>query len=67
MSYIYIYFKTSGSFWKYYRDGPGVNNANDIIDFPANNNYTNTNNNSISIKFKEKISLQTENDGTKDV
>ena len=53
--------KTSGSLWQYYRDEPALN-SNDNNDFPANNNS-----NSISFKFKEKLTGQTGNNGTKDV
>ena len=41
-----IYCKTSGSLWQYYRDESALNNNNNIIDFPADNN------NSASFKFK---------------
>ena len=44
----------------YARDGPALNNAGNIIDFPAKSN------NSISLKLK-KITGQTENERTKDV
>ena len=54
------YSKTSGSLWQYYRDEPS-RNANGEIDFSANNN------NSASFKFKQQITGQTENGGTKDV
>ena len=37
-----------GSLWQNYRDEPALNNAGDIIVFPASNN------NSISFKFKEE-------------
>ena len=53
--------KTSGSLWKYYRDEPALDNNGNIIDFPANNN------NSASFKFKQEITWQTGNGGTKDV
>ena len=56
-----IYSKTSGSLWQYYRDEPALDGNDNIIDFPADNH------NSISFKFKEKITGQTGNDGTKDV
>ena len=55
------YSKTSGSLWQYYRDEPALDNNNNIIDFPANNN------NSISIKFKQQITVQTGNGGKKNV
>ena len=61
IEYSDIYLETSRSLWQYYRDEPALNNAGVIIDLPANNN------NSISFKFKEKITGQTANDGTKDV
>ena len=53
--------KTSGNLWKYYRDEPALDNNGNIIDFPANNN------NSASFKFKQEITWQTGNGGTKDV
>ena len=53
--------KTSGSLWQYYRDEPTLDNNNNIIDFPANNN------NSASFKFKQQIIGQTGNGGAKDV
>ena len=40
-----ILFKTPGSLWQYYRDQADLDNSNNIIDFPANNN-------SVSFKFK---------------
>ena len=52
---------TSGSLWQYYRDEPALDNNNNIIDFPADNN------NSASFKFKQQITRQTRNSGTKDV
>ena len=33
-----VYSKTSGSLWEYYRDEPALDNNNNIIDFPADNN-----------------------------
>ena len=53
--------KTSGSLWQYYRDELTLDNNNNIIDFPANNN------NSASFKFKQQIIGQTGNGGAKDV
>ena len=55
------YLKASQSLWQYYRDEPALDNNNNIINFPANNN------NSISFKFKQKITVQTGNGGTKNV
>ena len=55
------YSNISGSLWQYYRDEPALNNAENIIDVPANNN-----NNSVLLKFKEKITGKTDEDRTKD-
>ena len=55
-----VYSKTSGSSWQYYGDEPALDNNNNIIDFPSNNN-------SISCKFKQQIVGQTGNGGTKNV
>ena len=54
------YLKTYGSLWKYYGDERALNAADGIIDFPDSNN-------SVSFKFKQKITGQSGNDGTKDV
>ena len=54
--------ETSGSLWQFYRQEQAVDNSNNIIDFPANNN-----NNSISFNFKQQIIGQTGNGGKKDV
>ena len=40
---------------------PALNANGEVIDFPANNN------NSVSFKFKQQITGQTGNGGTKDV
>ena len=56
-----VYSKTSRSFWEYYRDEPALDNNNNIIDFPADNN------NSASFKFKQQITGQTGNGGAKGV
>ena len=53
------YSKTSGSLWQYYRDEPALDHNNNIINFSCNNN------NSISFKFKQQITGQTGNGGTK--
>ena len=58
--YSKTYLKTSGNLWQYYRDEPALNNNVNIIGFP-------TDNNSASFKFKQKITVQTGNGGTKDV
>ena len=34
MEYSDAYWKTSGSFWHYYRDEPALDNNGNIIDFP---------------------------------
>ena len=54
------YSNISGSLWQYYRDEPALNNAENIIDVPANNN------DSVLLKFKEKITGKTDEDRTKD-
>ena len=56
-----IYLETSGSLWQYYRGELALNNNNFITDFPEDNNNRN------SFKFKQKITGQTTNNGTKDV
>ena len=58
--YSKTYSKTSGNLWQYYRDEPALNNNVNIIGFS-------TDNNSASFKFKQKITVQTGNGGTKDV
>ena len=55
------YFKTSRSLWQYYGDEPAPDNNSNITDFPADNSS------SISFKFKQQITEQTGNSGTKDV
>ena len=60
LEYINICLKTSESLWQFNRDKPGLNNNDDIVDFPAKHN-------SILFKFKEKITGQTGNVSTKDV
>ena len=52
--------ETSGRLWQYNRDEPALNNTGDIIDFLDNDN-------SVLFKFKEKLTGQTKNHGTKDV
>ena len=54
--YSNAYWKTSGSLWQYYRDEPALNN-NNVINFPANDNNSN------SFKFKQDITEQTGNGG----
>ena len=55
------YSKTTERLWQYYRDEPTLNNSGVIIDFPEVDNSI------ASFKFKQKITAQTGNDGTKDV
>ena len=61
IEYSDAYLKTSESLWQYHRDEPALDNNGNIIDFPDDNN------NSASYKFKQKITGQTGNGGTKDV
>ena len=61
IDYSDAYSKTSGTVWQYYRDEPALHVNGEIIDFPANKN------NSASFKFKQQITGQTGNGGTKDV
>ena len=61
IEYSGAYLKTSGSLWQYYRDELAPDSNNNIIDFPAENN------NSTSFRFKQQITGQTANGGTKDV
>ena len=55
------YSQTSRSLWQYYRDEPALDGNDNIIDFPANNNVSNL------FKFKQQITGETGNGGTKDV
>ena len=61
VEYSDAYSKTSVSLWQYYRGELALDANDDIIDFPANNN------NSALFKFKQQITGQTGNRGTKDV
>ena len=61
VEYSDVYLKTSGSLWQYYKDEPTLDNSNNIVVFPSNNN------NSISFEFKQQIIWQTGNVGTKNV
>ena len=61
IEYSDAYSNTAGSLWQYYRDEPALDANGGIIDFPANEN------NSVSFKFKQQITEQTGNGGTKDV
>ena len=59
IEYSDTYSKTSGSLWQYYRDELALDVNSNIIDIPADNN------NSILFKFKQQITDQTGNSGTK--
>ena len=50
----------SRSLWQYYRDKSALDKNNNIIDFLAGNT------NSIQLKFKQQVTGQTGNGGTKD-
>ena len=52
---------TSGRLQQYYSDVPALDNNGNIIDFPGNNNNSN------SFKFNQQITKQTGNGGTTDV
>ena len=49
IEYSDTFLKTSGSLYQYWRDGPALNDNDNINDFP------NDNNNSISFKVKQQI------------
>ena len=51
--------RTSGSLCQYYWDEPALNDNGEIVDFPADKNH------SASFKFKQQITGQTGNGGTK--
>ena len=38
IEYSDAYWKTSGSLWQYYRGEPALDNNSNIMDFPANDN-----------------------------
>ena len=59
IEYSDAYSKTSGSLWQNYRAETALNANGEMIDFPANND-------SASLKFKQQITGQTGNGGTKD-
>ena len=61
IEYSNAYLKTSRRLWQYYRDEPAIDANNNITDFLVNDNNSN------SFKFKQQITGQTGNDGTKDV
>ena len=53
--------ETLENLWQYYKDEAALKNNDVVIDFPPDNN------NSISFKFKQQITAQTGNNGTKNV
>ena len=61
IEYSDAYSKTSRCLWQYYRGEQALDENGNITDFFDNNN------NSASFKFKQKITGQTGNGGTKDV
>ena len=61
IEYSNAYSKTSDILWQYYRDEPALDANNNIIDFSANNN------NSDTFKCKQQITGQTRNRCTTDV
>ena len=61
IEYSDTYSKTSGSLWQFFRDEAALDDNKAIIDFPSDNN------NSISFTYKHQITIQTGNNGTKDV
>ena len=60
IKYIDNYVKTPGSLFQYYREKPALNNDGAIVDFSSNSTTD-------SFKFKENITSQWEDDGTKNV
>ena len=61
IEYSDAYSKTSGTLWQYYRDEPALDGSDNIlyIDVLVNNNNSN------SFRFKQQITEQTRNGGTK--
>ena len=55
------YLITSGSLWQCYRDEPSLDNNGNIPYFTGANHH------SKSFKYKQKITGQTDDDGTKNV
>ena len=51
IEYSYIYSEKLGILWQYYRDEPGLDNNNNVIDIPSNKNI-------IAFIFKEKTKGQ---------
>ena len=57
IEYSDAYSKTSGSLWQCYRYEPAIDDNGGFIDFPANDDNSN------SFKFKQKLTGQTGNGG----
>ena len=55
------YSKTSGTLWQYFRDEPTLTDAGAIKHFHVGNN------DSVSFKFKQKITVVTGANGTKNI
>ena len=61
IEYSNAYAESWGCPWQYYRDEPALDNNNNIIDFPDDNNNSNL------FKYKQKITRQLGISGTKHV
>ena len=61
IEYGHAYLKTSGSLWQYYRDESALDVNNYISDFRAYNN------NSSRLKFKQQMTGESKNGGSKNV
>ena len=61
IEYSGVFLKTWGSLWQYNRDGAALDINSNIIDFHVNKN------NGILFKFKQQMTEQAGNGGTKDI
>ena len=61
IEYSDAYLKTSWCLWQYYREEQALDKNSNIIDFPANDKNTTL------FKFKQQITGQAGNGGTKDI
>ena len=61
IEYSGVFLKTWRSLWQYNRDGPTLDINSNIIDFHVNKN------NGILFKFKQQMTEQAGNGGTKDI
>ena len=61
IEYGHAYLKTSGSLWQHYRDESALDANNYISDFRAYNN------NSSRLKFKQQMTGESKNGGSKNV